>query len=307
MRCSPRRSSSAAISSAWRSSAARCRRAARSPRTTASRARTARPASPDLFGDKQTLVVYSYMFGPQRKRPCPMCTSLMSCLGRRGARHRAARRARDGRALADRAAGRVQAGARLEPPEALFRRRRRLHPRLCERRGRGRPGIQRLHPPRRHDPPFLERRDGRRDRRSRPGPARRARPRCRSGPSSTPRPRAAARTGIRSWNIRAEAFCRPLGGEEVSNAARAAPSRRDPVGTYVQRAGRQGRLRFISVSVGTRFYRGAPRPSRHPPVALPRSARDRLAQHCRWGSIFLPIFRLQPGSHPPRGPASEAA
>jgi len=32
----------------------------------------------DLFGDKQTLVVYSYMFGPQRQRPCPMCTSLLS-------------------------------------------------------------------------------------------------------------------------------------------------------------------------------------------------------------------------------------
>jgi predicted dithiol-disulfide oxidoreductase (DUF899 family) len=32
----------------------------------------------DLFGDKQTLVIYSYMFGPQRERPCPMCTSLMS-------------------------------------------------------------------------------------------------------------------------------------------------------------------------------------------------------------------------------------
>lgn len=30
-----------------------------------------------LFGDKQTLVVYSYMFGPQRARPCPMCTSLL--------------------------------------------------------------------------------------------------------------------------------------------------------------------------------------------------------------------------------------
>jgi predicted dithiol-disulfide oxidoreductase (DUF899 family) len=31
-----------------------------------------------LFGDHQTLVVYSYMYGPQRKRPCPMCTSMMS-------------------------------------------------------------------------------------------------------------------------------------------------------------------------------------------------------------------------------------
>jgi predicted dithiol-disulfide oxidoreductase (DUF899 family) len=32
----------------------------------------------DLFRDKQTLVVYSYMYGPQRERPCPMCTSLLS-------------------------------------------------------------------------------------------------------------------------------------------------------------------------------------------------------------------------------------
>lgn len=31
-----------------------------------------------LFGDKQTLVTYNYMFGPQRERPCPMCTSLLS-------------------------------------------------------------------------------------------------------------------------------------------------------------------------------------------------------------------------------------
>lgn len=32
----------------------------------------------DLFGDKQTLVLYSYMYGPKRKEACPMCTSLMS-------------------------------------------------------------------------------------------------------------------------------------------------------------------------------------------------------------------------------------
>ena len=30
-----------------------------------------------LFGDQQTLVVYSYMFGPERDRPCPMCTNLL--------------------------------------------------------------------------------------------------------------------------------------------------------------------------------------------------------------------------------------
>ena len=32
----------------------------------------------DLFGDRDSLVVYNYMFGPQRERPCPMCTSLLS-------------------------------------------------------------------------------------------------------------------------------------------------------------------------------------------------------------------------------------
>ncbi|TPQ32535.1 DUF899 domain-containing protein [Bradyrhizobium guangdongense] len=32
----------------------------------------------ELFGDRQTLIVYNYMFGPQRERPCPMCTSFMS-------------------------------------------------------------------------------------------------------------------------------------------------------------------------------------------------------------------------------------
>jgi predicted dithiol-disulfide oxidoreductase (DUF899 family) len=32
----------------------------------------------DLFGGNQTLAIYSYMFGPQRQAPCPMCTSFMS-------------------------------------------------------------------------------------------------------------------------------------------------------------------------------------------------------------------------------------
>ena len=30
-----------------------------------------------LFGDKPTLGIYSYMFGPERERPCPMCTNLL--------------------------------------------------------------------------------------------------------------------------------------------------------------------------------------------------------------------------------------
>jgi predicted dithiol-disulfide oxidoreductase (DUF899 family) len=33
-----------------------------------------------LFGDKGTLAVYSFMFGPQRARPCPMCTALLGPL-----------------------------------------------------------------------------------------------------------------------------------------------------------------------------------------------------------------------------------
>ena len=31
-----------------------------------------------LFGDKDTLMVYSMMYGPERKAPCPMCTSFLS-------------------------------------------------------------------------------------------------------------------------------------------------------------------------------------------------------------------------------------
>ena len=31
-----------------------------------------------LFGDKNTLVVYSMMFGPKRERACPMCTAMLT-------------------------------------------------------------------------------------------------------------------------------------------------------------------------------------------------------------------------------------
>ena len=31
-----------------------------------------------LFGEKDTLMVYSMMYGPQRKAACPMCTSRLS-------------------------------------------------------------------------------------------------------------------------------------------------------------------------------------------------------------------------------------
>ena len=32
----------------------------------------------DMFGERDTLLIYSYMFGPQRQAPCPMCTSFMA-------------------------------------------------------------------------------------------------------------------------------------------------------------------------------------------------------------------------------------
>lgn len=32
----------------------------------------------DLFGSKETLIIYSYMFGPQRAAPCPSCISFMA-------------------------------------------------------------------------------------------------------------------------------------------------------------------------------------------------------------------------------------
>ena len=34
----------------------------------------------DLFGAHDTLVTYTWMFGPQRKRPCPMCTAFLGSL-----------------------------------------------------------------------------------------------------------------------------------------------------------------------------------------------------------------------------------
>jgi predicted dithiol-disulfide oxidoreductase (DUF899 family) len=34
----------------------------------------------DLFGDHDTLVTYFWMYGPERERPCPMCTSFVGSL-----------------------------------------------------------------------------------------------------------------------------------------------------------------------------------------------------------------------------------
>jgi predicted dithiol-disulfide oxidoreductase (DUF899 family) len=34
----------------------------------------------EMFGDKEVLVTYHWMYGPQRARPCPMCTNLLGPL-----------------------------------------------------------------------------------------------------------------------------------------------------------------------------------------------------------------------------------
>jgi predicted dithiol-disulfide oxidoreductase (DUF899 family) len=34
----------------------------------------------ELFGDKKTLVIYSYMFGPSMQQPCPSCTAILDGL-----------------------------------------------------------------------------------------------------------------------------------------------------------------------------------------------------------------------------------
>jgi len=34
----------------------------------------------DLFGPRDTLAIYSFMYGPERDRPCPGCTHLLDCL-----------------------------------------------------------------------------------------------------------------------------------------------------------------------------------------------------------------------------------
>ena len=119
----------------------------------------------DLFGDKDTLVVYSYMFGPQRERPCPMCTSLLSAwdgevpdILQRVALAVVAR-SPIGR-LQD-----LQARARLALFAAVLGSVRRVQPRLswADERRRRRRRVQRVHAAagreRRHNKAFLGRRD----------------------------------------------------------------------------------------------------------------------------------------------------
>ena len=71
-----------------------------------------------LFGDKQTLAVYSYMFGPRARAPLPDVHQSLGRVGGQCGRHRPKDLARRGRALADRAPDRLEEGARLDATSA---------------------------------------------------------------------------------------------------------------------------------------------------------------------------------------------
>jgi len=78
MHCWPRKSNYAATSSGLRNSAARCPPGGLVNDRYRFVSEQGEVSLADLFGDKDTLVIYSYMFGPKRAAPCPMCTSFMS-------------------------------------------------------------------------------------------------------------------------------------------------------------------------------------------------------------------------------------
>ena len=116
-----------------------------------------------LFGEKDTLMLYSMMYGPQRKGPCPSCTSFLSAWNGIAVN------------LRERVAIAVTARSPIERLMEYKRQRgfgnlpfvsdleRRVHPGLRQPGRRGRARIQRLHSPRRCRPALLQRRDERRD------------------------------------------------------------------------------------------------------------------------------------------------
>ena len=126
----------------------------------------------DLFGDKQSLVIYSMMFGPERKRPCPMCTAMLTSWDG------TARNLRERVALAITARSPIDRILDFKDErgwqnlELYSDGKRKLHAHLCQRRRRRCPRTQHLYSPRRQDLSLLGRRDERRDGRSRPGSGR---------------------------------------------------------------------------------------------------------------------------------------
>ena len=70
-----------------------------------------------LFGQHRTLILYSFMYGPERDTPCPMCTLALARLRqRRGRAYRPARIALRRREITDRAPSRMGARSRMVTP-----------------------------------------------------------------------------------------------------------------------------------------------------------------------------------------------
>jgi predicted dithiol-disulfide oxidoreductase (DUF899 family) len=94
---------------------------------------TGKIAFSSLFGDKDTLMVYSMMYGPQRKAPCPMCTSFLTAWNGIAVNLREPRGYRCHRSFAGRTPDRVQTPARIYQSSIRFRFQRRIHAHLRQR------------------------------------------------------------------------------------------------------------------------------------------------------------------------------
>ncbi len=64
--------------SGWRNNGGRCPWCGQVPREFEFVSEIGPVRFSGLFGDKDTLMVYSMMYGPERKAPCPMCTSFLN-------------------------------------------------------------------------------------------------------------------------------------------------------------------------------------------------------------------------------------
>ena len=154
----------------------------------------------DLFGDKDTLVTYFWMYGPQRARPCPMCTNWLGAVNGNAAD------------IKQRVALKILGRSPVER-QLAFAQERGWHDLefvqtvgddyandlgLINEDGSENPGARRLHARRRQGAALLGERDDM-ERWPTPVRTRATRPTSRrSGRSSTSRRMDAARTGIRS-------------------------------------------------------------------------------------------------------------
>ena len=159
----------------------------------------------DLFSDHDALVTYCCMFGPQRERPCPMCTNWLGAVNGNAAdiKQRVALKVIGRSPVARQLAFAVERGWRhLDFVQTVGDDYADDLGLLSPLRAPSAPGSRRLCARRRHGAPVLGERDDDGHGRSGPGPARRAR-HC---PARwlildlTPEA-AAARIGIRSWHI----------------------------------------------------------------------------------------------------------